>query len=469
MSAPSTPGAPPPASPAASPGARAPSRIRRRLAAWYAGTAVVVLVATLLALRGLVRGALEREFAHSLEASVQLVRGFFRGEVKEYRTVEATVYHIGGELVFADRELTFVRPDGSTAAVAPGRAAEAPRLEPPVRDTIAPLDPDLAPGWTIRLRHSQALVAAFERQLDVWYWGGIPAILVLAALAGWWLAGRTLAPVGAMADAAERVDAGNASARLPVADPHDELGRLASRFNAVLERLDGALGQQRRFLAAAAHELRTPVARLRATLDLARAEPEGATRTELLDAADKEIARTATLVDELMQLARADADAREVHLAPGFLDDIVSDAVAAFTPLALERGVALSVAALEEAPAQLDARLVERLVGILLDNALRYTPRDGTVTVRVERVDGQARLTVEDSGIGIAAAEAGRLFERFYRGAEARKQSPEGTGLGLAIAKWICDQHEATISASSRHNRIGARFEVAFPAVASRG
>ncbi|MBI3790193.1 MAG: HAMP domain-containing protein, partial [Gemmatimonadetes bacterium] len=371
---------------------RAPSRIRRRIATAYAVAAGLVLVMTVVLVRGIARATIEQEFGESLDASVQLVRGFFRAEVKEFRTVPATVYHIGGETVFADRRLTFMRPDGSVAEVAPGRASEAPPLAPPVRDTIAPLDPELAPGWTVRVQHSQAVVQAFERRLDLWVLAGTPVLLALSALVGWLLAARALAPVGAMAEAAERVDAARASERLPVADPDDELGRLATRFNAVLERLDGALSQQRRFLAAAAHELRTPIARLRATLELSRAEGDAATRATLLAQADAEVTRTAQLVDELMQLARADANAAEVHLAPGFVDDVVTDVVASFGPLAKQRGVTLEVVALEEAPALLDARMFGRLVGTLVENGLRYTPAGGRVEISVTRAGDRARL-----------------------------------------------------------------------------
>ncbi len=444
---------------------KAPSAIRRRIALWYAGAAVAVLLSTMVTLRELVRASIEREFAQSLDASVQLVRGFFRAEVREYRTVQATVFHIGGETVFADRRLTFLRPDGSVAEVASGRVNEAPPLKPPVRDTLAPLDPELAPGWMVRVQHSQSVVAAFEQRLDVWFYVGIPALIVLSTLVGWWLAGRTLAPVAAMAHAAEGIDADHPSSRLPVADPGDELGRLGTRFNAVLDRLDGALAQQRTFLAAAAHELRTPIARLSAMMEAARSEGDASARAALLSQADAEVARTAHLVDELMQLARADALANEVRLADGFLDDVVTDVVAAFGPVARQQGVALEVEALEEAPARLDARLVDRLAGILIDNALRYTPTGGRVRVRVERVDGCARLTVQDSGIGISPEDGARIFERFFRGAAARQRVPNGSGLGLAIAKWICDQHNATISALSNHSESGTTFSILFPRV----
>jgi signal transduction histidine kinase len=441
----------------------ASSPIRRRIATWYALAAVAVLLAAMLTLRGLVRASIEHEFSESLDTSVQLVRGFFRSELREFRTTAATVYHIGGETVFADRRISFVKPDGSVAEVAPGRANEAPPLKPPVRDTVAPLDPDLAPGWMVRVQHSQSVVEAFERRLDVWYYAGIPALIALSALVGWMLAGRTLAPVVAMAEASERINASQPSTRLPIADSGDELGRLGTRFNAVLDRLDGALAQQRRFLAAAAHELRTPIARLSATMELAHAEPDAAARATLMTQAESEVVRLGRLVDELMQLARADAEANEVRLADGFVDDVVSDVVAASSAMATQRGVTLEVAALEEAPARLDARLVDRLVGILLENALRYTPSGGRVTVRVERVQGAARLRVEDTGIGIPEGERGRIFERFYRGADARQFEPSGSGLGLAIAKWICEQHSATISALNAHNGTGTVFEVLFP------
>jgi signal transduction histidine kinase len=169
-----------------------------------------------------------------------------------------------------------------------------------------------------------------------------------------------------------------------------------------------------------------------------------------------------------MQLARADAGSVDAVLAHGYLDDAVSDAVAPWVAEARRRDVTLDVSTLEEAPASLDARLVHRLVGVLVHNALQYTPAGGRVEVRVVQGSRGATLEVEDSGIGIPLEERERVFERFYRGGAARQRAPEGSGLGLAIAHWIAEQHGATI-AVGEGGLGGALFRVEFPVVPTRG
>ena len=414
--------------------------IRLRLTAWYAGSILAVLILVGWMGRSLVRTAMEREFERGIEGSAALVRGFFRVEVAEYRQVDATLQHIAGELIFADRAIDFVRPDGSLfRAPRPRGAVTAADLRAPLHIADVPLDPDLAPGWRIRLQVERQPLLAWQRAIDRGLAVGIPILVILAITVGWLLTGRTLRPVGAMARAAERIGAAHSSARLPIADAGDELGRLGTRFNDLLDRLDAALAQQRRFLA-----------------DVALLGGNGAAHggagangtSPVLEGMRRDLERTSRLVDELLQLARADANQREVVLVHGYLDDAVSDALASWPAVARERGVALEVPVLEETPVMLDRALVDRLVGILVDNALRYTPAGGRVRVRVRGGD-QATLEVQDTGVGIPPEDRARLFERFFRGATARRMAPDGSGLGLAIAQWIVASHDGTITFDS--------------------
>jgi signal transduction histidine kinase len=219
-----------------------------------------------------------------------------------------------------------------------------------------------------------------------------------------------------------------------------------TRFNALLDRLDGAVSQQRRFLADAAHELRSPLARIRGDIELALASPADAPhdRAVLARVAD-DIVRMSHLVDELLQLARADADLPETRLERLYLDDVVATAIGPWQHEARGQGIALSIEVEAEAPARLDVRLTERLLGVLVDNAIRYTPAGGAVRVRVRSTPEGARLEVEDTGIGIPADERPLIFDRFFRGVEARRHATEGSGLGLAIAAWVVAQHGARI------------------------
>lgn len=420
--------------------------IRLRLTAWYAGSALVLLLATVALLHLAFQRTIHREFDRGLTTSLALAQRVFRLEVAEYGSVEATVRHVADEALFQDRRIEFVRPDGATiVATAP---AFARTLDAPVHAIAAPLDGRLAPGWVVRVRASAAGVERELRDIDGWLMLGIPASILLAAMVGWWLTGRTLRPVSAMADAADRLTSAGGAGRLPIADATDELGQLGTRFNALLDRLERASTQQRRFLAEAAHELRTPIARMMGRVELAQLERDGnggRRRDEVLDAVHGELQRTSQLVDELLQLARVDAGQRAACLEPLYLDDVVLSAVETWRPAAERKRLCLSISRAEEAPALLDAELAPRLLGVLLDNAIRYSASGGRVDVRVWRDGARAVVEVEDSGIGIPADERPRVFDRFFRGREARRIAPDGSGLGLPIAAAAAAVHHGTL------------------------
>ncbi|MFO0072311.1 MAG: sensor histidine kinase [Gemmatimonas sp.] len=450
-------------SPVATEGSR--PRIRLRFTALYAATLLVVLVGAATVLRCALRATLQREFEESVRASAGLVTQFFRTEVNEYRTIEATLTHISGELVFEDRIIRYRAPDGRRFR---GNRALAtpvvPALRTPMQSVRFPLDADLAPGWQVEVDASMTNMLALQARIDRWFLFGIPLLVLTAAVAGWWLTGRTLSPVGSMADAAARI-APASGTRLPVTNPDDELGRLGTRFNALLDRLDGALAQQRQFIADAAHELRTPIARMRARVELALLKaPDvatGADRTEILRALDAELRAITHQVDELLQLARADAagDEAVAHAERLFLDDLVADELPRWQPQAEQLGVALTVGALEEAAVRGDAVLLARLCGVLVDNALRYSGTPGNVRVSVQARTDVVVLTVEDNGRGVPVADRVRIFDRFFRGEEARHRRADGSGLGLAIASWIVRRHGGTIRVDDSELG-GARFVV---------
>lgn len=443
--------------------------IRARLALWYAGSVLLVFIVFAFAMRVTVRTALRDDFTTGVRSSSDAIRSFFRHEFGDYRDVNATVTHMANEVVFPDRIVEFVRPDGVVAFRA-GPDRKAPRnatattgggavLREPVQRVDIPLDGAIAAGWALRVFTSAAPLERTLALIDRWLMIGIPLGLLFAGGMGWWLAGRTLRPVGAMAEAATRMaterqlgsrTAGTSAQRLPIANPSDELGRLGACCNALLDQVDGVLAQQRRFLADAAHELRTPVARMMGNVDLALLEPgDAVAQSDALIRVHTDLDRTARLIDELLQLARADA-AGEVHPVAGYLDDIVVDTVHAWQPVADRKGVHLALQTLEESPASIDPVYLERLIGILLDNAIRYTPAGGSVVVDVSMANGVATLHVSDTGIGIVDDERPRVFERFFRGTGARALSPEGSGLGLPIARWIAQAHNATLELTPR-------------------
>jgi two-component system, OmpR family, sensor kinase len=444
--------------------------IRTRLTVWYATSVLLVFLVFAFVLRTTVRAALRAEFTAGVTSTADAIRSFFRIEQLEYRDVNATIAHIASDVVFSDRVVEFVAPGGDVVyragpVAARGRAGvrdgnAGALLSPPVQLIALPLDTLLARRWVVRVYASAASLERSLSLIDSWLAVGIPVGFAIAGGVGWWLAGRGLRPVAAMADAAQRMADGRSgdvpqaswpdARRLPIDNPTDELGRLGSRFNAVLEQMDAVLVQQRRFLADAAHELRTPVARMLGSVDLAMLDPHDApVQAAALTRVRADLNRTARLVDELLQLARADAS-DEVHLQHAYLDDVVVDAVHAWRPIAEQKSVTLILQTFDETPAQLDTIFFERLVGILLDNAIRYTPLRGEVRVAVSVVAGQPLVTVSDTGIGITADDRARVFERFFRGASARAMSPDGSGLGLPIARWIAHAHQASLELTAR-------------------
>ncbi len=303
--------------------------------------------------------------------------------------------------------------------------------------------------------------------------GSLPG-LMLAALGGWLLAGRALRPVAAMTAAAARIASGehaasSLSTRLQVPRTGDEVARLASTFNAMLDRLEAAFATQRRFVADASHELRTPLTVIRGNIDVLSWQlgSTGEHQPDINDAVDdiaRESARMGRLLDDLLLLARTDAAGTEppLRLRTVDLGVLVQEAVRVSAPLA--HGQTLSAIA-DAAPLALgDPDRLLQLLLILIENALRHTPSGGTVEVTADRDrEGRSRLTVRDTGEGILDKHIPHLFDRFYRADGARDRTSGGTGLGLAIAKAIAELHGGSIVVISRPGN-GATFTVLLPA-----
>lgn len=452
--------------------------IRSRLTLWYAGSILLLFAGAGFALRGAVRRTLLSEFDSDAFDSSVLVRQFFHVEAIEYPAVEQAVTDLASEVVFPDRAIQFLRPDGSLVVVDPrvldDPTARRPRVpvavRPPIRTLTVPLDPARAPGWSIRIASSAADLERTLGKLDGWFLVGAPFIAVLSGIVGWALAGRLLQPVDAMARAAERTGATDPVVRLPVENPHDEIGRLGASFNGLLERLENALSQQRRFLADAAHELRTPIARMSSLAELSLSRQSGTDAPRSLGLIAEDLRHASRLLDELLQLARADAGERMRRSERVFLDDIAMDATAAWGAAATRAGVALVIGDIEESPIRIDPLLARRLLDTLLENAVRYTPSGGRIEASVRPRGGFAALVVSDTGIGIPADELPRIFERFFRGAASRAIVPEGSGLGLPIAAWIVDQCGGTIDvvsppAGGTSVRVALPIDVALPDV----
>jgi signal transduction histidine kinase len=324
--------------------------------------------------------------------------------------------------------------------------------------------------YALPLRNGRSLVASMPLdRVDAsvaWFRTLVPLLAALGAASalgvGMLLAGRALRPVTSLTEAAASIARSrDFLKRVPEPARLDELGRLAGTFNAMLASLQLAYQAQKQFVSDASHELRAPLTAIQGNLELVERHPEmtPGDRQEAVAEASREARRLTQLVADLLALARADAGVPLRH-EPVELDRLVLDAVSEARHLA--GGQHLDVDALEPAEVVGDPDRLKQLALILLDNAIRYTPPDGSVSIGVRRDGSTVALEVHDTGMGIGREDLPHVFERFYRADPARRRDAGGTGLGLSIARWIAEQHAAEINLSSEPGR-GTRALVILP------
>jgi two-component system OmpR family sensor kinase len=292
--------------------------------------------------------------------------------------------------------------------------------------------------------------------------GVVLGALALAALIGWFLASRAMRPVDLMTRTARAIGhSADLSRRLDEPRQRDELGRLASTFNEMLARLDQSFTTQRRFLADASHELRSPLAAIRTNVEalLRGADDDPEERDASLRAIARETDRMGRLVADLLALAHADAGQPLVR-QPVELDALLLEVYQQEKRLA--GGIRLTLGDLEQVQVEGDPDRLKQLMLNLVDNALRYTPPGGDVTLDVLRAGDWAVLRVRDTGVGIPEEHLPRIFDRFYRVDRPRTRQAGGTGLGLAICKWVAEAHGGRVEVDSVVDR-GSTFSVYLP------
>ena len=298
----------------------------------------------------------------------------------------------------------------------------------------------------------------------------IPLSIVLASCGGYFLARRSLSPVVEMGTQAGRIGADNLHQRLQVTNTQDELGHLAQSFNGLLDRLDQSFEQQRRFMADASHELRTPVAILFGEADIALSQASRSLEDyrESLDILRAEAKRLKHIVEDLFTLARADAGQYPLTLTDFYLDELVTECSRSVRTLAAAKQITISCDTSKEMPIRADEALLRRMIVNLLDNAIKYTPPGGNVSVTWNIQDSQYRIVVSDTGQGIPSELQSRIFERFFRVDKARSRSENdggGAGLGLSISRWIVQAHAGQLELT-RSDMGGSTFTVLLPAAA---
>jgi heavy metal sensor kinase len=420
----------------------APS-VRTRLTLWHAGVLAVVIclfsTGTLLFVRARLYRGLDEQIGQDL-ATIEKVYREETGDLGELdHRMGLTLFEVAEGQTVIYRTSSWPPPVARpyrmrTSADATHRVSVA-RDETGVRQTL----------WTL------AIVFAV----------GIPCAFGLAMAGGYLLAGRVLAPVGAMAESARRITAESLSARLPVDNSGDEFGRLAGVFNETLSRLEAAFEQLRRFTADASHELRTPLTSLRSIGEVAL--HRSLTTQEYRDVVAsmlEDVDRLTRLVENLLLLTRAEAGRIPMTRTVVDLSELVVGVSDGLRVLAEEKDQAWSVDVAEPVTAVCDASILRHGVTNLLYNAIKYTPNKGVIRVATTRTPaGDAVIEVQDTGPGIAAVHRERIFERFYRVDDARSRDTGGIGLGLAIARWAVEASGGRIELESQEGR-GTLFRI---------
>jgi heavy metal sensor kinase len=291
-----------------------------------------------------------------------------------------------------------------------------------------------------------------------------PVLLLLSAAGGWWLSSRALAPVDEITAAARTVSLQEMSARLPMPRHEDELRRLSEAWNEMLERLQDSARRLNRFTANASHELRTPLAVMRTTAELAlRHERSGAEYREALEGIRASSEEMTGLIENLLELARADAGQIPLSRVRQDVRALIADVTGQVRPLAAAKAVRIEEACDGGLAVEGDRGQLRRLLDGGTLGALKFTPEGGRVGIQARRESAACVVEVSDTGCGISAGDLPRIFDRFYQADTARSQG--GSGLGLALAQWIVSSHGGTIGAESQPGQ-GTRITIRLPALA---
>ena len=307
----------------------------------------------------------------------------------------------------------------------------------------------------------------FYEALDSFKWVVLslsPLLVVLASGGGYWLSRRALAPVDRITRATQEINSSNLSKRLDVPKSGDELQRLSETLNGMLERLEDSFNRITQFTADASHELRTPLAVMQTTTEVSlRTSQTISDYREAQNEVLEELEKTSSLVEKLMLLARADAGVETLQRGSMNLADSLKEAcddgrvLARAKHLTFQENISNSTIMVDG-----DSHALHRLFLILIDNAVKYTPSGGSITVSLNRNDRSALAEFNDNGIGIATEDLPHIFDRFYRADKARSREFGGVGLGLSIARWVAEAHGGSIEVQSSVG-AGTVFRVRIP------
>jgi heavy metal sensor kinase len=451
--------------------------IRVRLTIWYSVILALFLgifgsaayFAMSHSIRSAVDGGLQRRVAGIrgiIARTAPEGLGALRDELSEYDEGQGN----GGRLRVADSngDLIYASPGSDLVDT---KAAELPESKPfyigirgeQFRALRASVE---ANGNTYHIEvatNTEDFDLAIDRFRKLLYLG-VPLFLALAALGGYWMSRRALDPVDEIIRAARNIGVTSLSSRLAVPQTGDELERLASTLNEMLERLEASFQRIIQFTADASHELRTPISLMRTNAEITLRKPRTeaeyrAAFSQILEESEK----VSLLIDQLLDLARADSGFAALPMVRTDLKEAMDKAYQKASVLAEAKQLNAS----EHLPSdpvwiQGDPAALERLFLIFLDNAVKYTASGGQIEMHLKAHDDVAEAEILDTGIGISAEDIPHIFERFYQADRSRSRRQNGSGLGLAIGRWIAQTHGGNISVESKPSE-GTSFRIQFP------
>lgn len=456
--------------------------LRTRLVFWFSGTLSVILLifcGVLLWLQPQVDMATLDE---DLENDVVTVAGVLATETRELGAGEQAVAGMLDELRLPDRGIAVFDRGGALLG------AQWNGLDAGAAMGLTPASVGTwtypAAGGNARMRVEAITTAGIPYRIaiaaslkDVVREGvmlrravivAVPIALLLASLGGLIAAAQALRPVSRMAAEASAITANDPRERLTLTNTRDEMGTLARAFNGLLDRLNAALDQQRRFMADASHDLRTPVSVIRTAADVTLARE---TRTEQdyresFRIVGEQAHRLSRMVEDMFLLARVDAGQRPVVSGEFYFDEVVGECVRSTQLLAAAKHVTIASEIATDVSYSGDESLTRQLVTNLLDNAVRHAPAEGRVWVSFAVNGSSLRLSVSDNGGGVAAKDRERIFERFVK-LDPTRAADGGAGLGLSIARWVAEAHGGTLTlteSGSGRTTFEAQLPYAHPA-----
>jgi heavy metal sensor kinase len=466
--------------------------VRARLTLWYVSVLALVLVAFSFGVYALLSNALYSRVDDNLRSVVDITIKSLSNDIEEGQTVQNAAQSTVSELFNPQQAIAIF--DASGKLLAENTSGEKFHARLPninsIPDnelylyTVPESDDDDQRVAVRRVRVSAQNIPyiilvnqpleAIEGELDslrrILYYT-VPIALLMAGLGGWFLARKSLAPVVSMAESARRIGSENLDLQLPVANPRDELGTLATAFNELLARLNAAFKQQRQFMADASHELRTPLSVMHTAAGVTLKQPhrDESEYREAIEMLNEQTRRLSRIVKDMFILARADAGRYPLTKATLYLDDLLEEVANAGSLLASDKNITVEVESSLEASYYGDEDLLRQMILNLVDNAIKYTPSGTAIKLSLAQQHNDYLISVSDNGPGIPDEAKPRIFERFYRVDKARSRFVEtdggGAGLGLAISRWIAEAHEGSLQLSSSDSS-GTEFLIKLPITA---